>query len=172
MKSTHRQAARAKRQRVHTVTTYGLLDTLFANPDAPMPEPKRRHQLTRMYEGLRAMEQAPNPDADDWRVVSDAVNLMETLVKDMRLCDDSSGLLDDAVYAMALAGARHLQDGAPIRLDGRGIQAVRAVLSDYSAMLDTLSDRTMTECHRLTERRLHDIQAGRRRPHDVEIMKL
>jgi len=76
------------------------------------------------------------------------------------------------VAALALAGARHLQDGVPIRLDGRGIQAVRAVLADYSAMLDTLSDRTMTECHRLTERRLHDIQAGRRRPHDVEIMKL
>ena len=38
MKSTHRKAARAKRQRVHAVSTYGLLDTLFANPDAPMPE--------------------------------------------------------------------------------------------------------------------------------------
>ena len=78
MKSTHRQAARAKR---HLVTTYGLLDTLFARPDAPMPEEKRRHQLTRMYGGLHALETAPAPTPDDWRVVSDAVNLMETLVK-------------------------------------------------------------------------------------------
>ena len=34
MKSKHRNAARAKR---HLVTTYGLLDTLFASPHAPMP---------------------------------------------------------------------------------------------------------------------------------------
>jgi uncharacterized protein YyaL (SSP411 family) len=172
MKSAHRSAARAKRQRVHAVSTYGLLDTLFAAPDRPMPESRRRHQLTMMYEGLRAMEQAPNPATDDWRVVSDAVNLMETLVKEMGLCEDATCLLDDAVAAMALAGARHLQDGAPIRLDGRGIAAVRAVLSDYSTMLETLSERTMTECHRLTERRIYQIQAGQRQAHDIEIMKL
>lgn len=58
MKSAHRAAARAKRQRVHAVSTYGLLDTLFAAPDKPMPEARRNFQLTRMYEGLRAMEQA------------------------------------------------------------------------------------------------------------------
>lgn len=172
MKSAHRQAARAKRQRVHAVSTYGLLDTLFAAPDKPMPEARRNFQLTRMYEGLRAMEQAPAPSADDWRVVSDAVNLMETLVREMGLCDDSSGLLADAVAAMALAGARHLESGAPIRLDGRGIHAVRAVLADYAEMLETLSERTMTECHRLTERRIYQIQAGQRQAHDVEIMKL
>lgn len=73
---------------------------------------------------------------------------------------------------MALAGARHLQGGAPIRLDGRGIAAVRAVLSDYAEMLQTLSERTMTECHRLTERRIYQIQAGQRQAHDIEIMKL
>ena len=105
MKSTHRQAARAKRQRVHMVTTYGLLDTLFAAPDAPMPIDKRTHQLTRMYGGLRALETDTAPAPDDWRVVSDAVNLMETLVKDMRLCEDPGGLLEDAVAALAIAGA-------------------------------------------------------------------
>jgi len=173
MKSTHRQQAKAKRAgRVHLVTTYGLLDTLFARPDAPMPEEKRRHQLTRMYGGLHALETAPAPTPDDWRVVSDAVNLMETLVMDMQICEDASGLLSDAVAALALAGARHLETGAAIRLNAQDIHIVRAVLADYSAMLETLSDRTMTECHRLTERRLLDIQAGRRRPHDVEIMKL
>lgn len=170
MKSTHRKAARAKRQRVHAVTTYGLLDTLFAAPDAPMPAEKRRHQLTRMYGGLHALETAAQPAPDDWRVVSDAVNLMETLVKDMRLCEDASGLLEDAVAALALAGARHLETGAPIRLDGPGIQAVRAVLADYASVLETLSERAMTECHRLTEIRILQINAGHKRPHDVQIV--
>ena len=172
MKSTHRQAARAKRQRVHMVTTYGLLDTLFAAPDAPMPIDKRTHQLTRMYGGLRALETDTAPAPDDWRVVSDAVNLMETLVKEMRLCEDSSGLLDDAVKALAIAGARHVETGAAIRLDGAGIHAVRSVLEDYSAMLETLSERTMTECHRLTEIRILQINAGHKRPHDVQIVSV
>lgn len=64
MKSTHRQQARGKRR---LVTTHGLLDTLFARTDAPMPEEKRRHQLTRMYGGLHALETAPAPTPDDWR---------------------------------------------------------------------------------------------------------
>lgn len=169
MKSTHRQAARAKR---HLVTTYGLLDTLFARPDAPMPEEKRRHQLTRMYGGLHALETAPAPTPDDWRVVSDAVNLMETLVMDMQICEDASGLLSDAVAALALAGARHLEAGVPIRLDGPGIQAVRAVLASYAEVLGTLSARAMTECHRLTEIRILQINAGHKRPHDVQIVSV
>lgn len=172
MKSTHRQAARAKRQRVHMVTTYGLLDTLFAAPDAPMPIDKRTHQLTRMYGGLRALETDTTPAPDDWRVVSDAVNLMETLVKDMRLCEDPGSLLEDAVAALALAGARHLETGAPIRLDGPGIQAVRAVLASYVEVLETLSARAMTECHRLTEIRILQINAGHKRPHDVQIVSV
>lgn len=169
MKSTHRQAARAKR---HLVTTYGLLDTLFARPDAPMPEEKRRHQLTRMYGGLHSLETAPAPAPDDWRVVSDAVNLMETLVKDMRLCEDPGGLLEDAVAALAIAGARHLETGAPIRLDGPGIQAVRAVLASYAEVLETLSARAMTECHRLTEIRILQINAGHKQAHDVQIVSV
>ena len=169
MKSTHRAAARAKR---HMVTTYGLLDTLFARPDAPMPEQRRTFQLSRMYQGLHALETAAAPTPDDWRVVSDAVNLMETLVKDMQLCEDTAGLLADAVAALALAGARHLETGAPLRLDGPGIQAVRSVLADYASVLETLSERTMTECHRRTERRIAEIHTGKARAHDVRVMAI
>jgi hypothetical protein len=61
-----------------------------------------------MYEGLAAMEKAPSPTTDDWRVVSDAVNLMETLIETMQVCEDSSGLLMDAITAMAHAGRRNL----------------------------------------------------------------
>jgi hypothetical protein len=46
---------------------------------------------------------------------------------------------------------------------------VRSVLEDYAAMLETLSARTMTECHRLTERRGHEILRGVRQPHDVVV---
>ncbi len=159
-----------RRLRRSVPMTYSLMDELSASPTEPTPAATRRHQVTRMYEGLRAIEQSPSPTTDDWRVCSDAVNLMETLVS-MGEVADTSGLLMDAITALALAGKRHMK-GGPIRLDAPGIQAVRSVLEDYASVLDALPARTMVKCHRHTERRLRDILAGRKLPHDVEIIDL
>ena len=150
---------------------YTILDEMMASPTEALPAEYRTHQLTKMYEGLAAMEKGEHPTTDDWRVVSDAINLMETLVVEMKVCEDASSLLMDAITALVMAGKRNLAGGA-IRLDGAGIQAVRAVLEDYAALLDVLSARTMIRCHRLTEKRLHDLLDGKRKPHDVEVTSL
>lgn len=150
--------------------TYTWAHVMIASPTEPTPADQRRHQVTRMYAGLRAIEQDQAPSTDDWRVCSDAVNLMETLVGQGHV-QDGSGLLMDAVKALAMAGRRHVAGGA-IRLDGAGILAVRAVLEDYAAALEQLPHRTMVACHRETERRIAEIHAGHRRPHDVEVMAL
>lgn len=151
--------------------TYTLLDVLRASPDHPMPEATRTSQLLRMWSGLAALERDASPSANDWRVCSDAINLLETLVE-MGVHQDQSGLLRDAVSAMAIAGARHLEHGHPIRLSGAGMQAVRAVLEDYAAALENISHRTAIEAHRRTERRIQEIHSGKRRPHDVEVLAL
>jgi len=158
-----------KRKKTY-VFTYTLWDEMLASPTEPMPIDSRTHQLTRMWQGLVALELADTPSTDDWRVLSDAVNLMETLVAQGEVRDDS-GLLQDAITALAMAGRRSLA-GGNIRLDARGIQAVRAVLEDYASAVEQLSHRTMVRCHRLTERRIHDILNGKRKPHDVEVMAL
>jgi len=152
------------------VYTYSTLDIMFASPTEPMPADFRRHQLTRMYAGLHALETAPEPTTDDWRVCSDAVNLMETLITE-GVCEDASGLLQDAITALAMAGKRH-RAGRQIRLDGPGIAAVRAVLEDYASVLEVLPERAMKQCHRMTEKRIHEILAGKRLPHDVEVMDI
>lgn len=152
------------------IYTYSALDILMASPMEPTPADKRLHQLSRMWQGLAALETAPAPSTDDWRVCSDAVNLLETLV-DMGVCEDGSGLLMDAITALAQAGQRHIK-GQPLRLSGQGMQAVRAVLEDYAAVLEQIPHRTALEAHRRTERRIHEISSGRRKPHDVEVMKL
>lgn len=152
------------------IYTYSALDILMASPTEPTPADKRLHQLSRMWQGLAALETAPAPSTDDWRVCSDAVNLLETLV-DMGVCEDCSGLLMDAITALAQAGHRHMK-GQPLRLSGQGMQAVRAVLEDYAAMLEQIPHRTALEAHRRTERRIYEISSGRRKPHDVEVMKL
>jgi hypothetical protein len=151
--------------------TYTLIDLLLASPSAPMPHEKRTHQLTRMWGGLASIERAAAPTPDDWRVLSDAVNLMETLVLDMCLCVDASGLLPDAVAALAMAGKRS-RAGGPIRLDAPGIAAVRAVLEDYAIVLHVLPHRTMLQCHKRTEARIRDIARGKGKKHDVEVMAL
>jgi hypothetical protein len=96
---------------------------------------------------------------------------METLVLDMKVCEDSGGLLMDAITALAVAGKRN-RAGGSIRMDGAGIKSVRAILSDYAELLDVLPARVMIRCHRLTEKRLHELLDGKRRPHDVEITSL
>lgn len=158
-------------------THYSLMHELLASDTQPMPAATQRHQITRMADALTEMMTAPNPGREAWRVLSDAVNLLETLmlcgeapVKDAsgktvgshwRGCDgdpveiaDTSGLLQDAIAAMHRAGDR-LAQGKPMRLDGPGLAAVRAVLEDYQTALEALPARTMVRCHRNTEKRMH-----------------
>lgn len=148
---------------------YSIMDELMASPTEPLPAEYRRHQLTRMHGGLAALQNADAPTQDDWMVLSDCINLMETLVLDMKICEDTEGLLNEAVKAMAMAGKRSL-GGAAIRLDGAGLQAVKSVLSDYGDLIEILPARTMIRCHRLTEKRLHEILQGKRGPHDVTVL--
>ena len=158
---------------------YSVLDELMASDSQPMPAEKRAYQLTSMRQGLDEMLHAAAPSADAWRVLSDAVNLLETLVlggeapqrdaagrivgSHWRGCDgapvevrDSSGLLLDAIAALAHAGNRAMH-GKPMRLDGPGISAVRAVLEDYQAALECLPARTMIRCHRKTAARMRKV---------------
>jgi hypothetical protein len=124
-----------------------------------------------MYEGLHNLEQGENPTPDDWRLCSDAVNLVETLIMEMKVCEDANGLLMDAITALAKAGKRS-KAGQTLRLDGEGIVAVRSILRDYAELLDVLPARTMVRCHRLTEKRIQEILDGKKRPHDVEVCDL
>lgn len=160
-----------KRKIAKAQKIYSMFDELMASPMEPLATEKRQHQLLRMYQGLASLETSPEPSTEDWRLCSDAVNLMETLVLEMKVCEDTTGLLMDAITALAKAGQRS-KAGGVIRLDGAGMQALRAVLSDYADLLEMLPARTMVRCHRLTEKRIHDILEGRKRPHDVEITRL
>ncbi|MBP8183084.1 MAG: hypothetical protein KAX88_03180 [Rhodoferax sp.] len=170
----------AKRRNPFAPITYTWMDELMAAPDQPLHQDKRRHQLTMMWEGLRAMETAAEPKPNDWRLVSDAVNLMETFVKAGPWADckgervevhDCNGLIYDAVVALALAGAKYTE-GKALRLDGPGIQATRAVLEDYADLLEVLPARTVIQCHRKTERRIRKILHGIKESQDIEVTAL
>jgi uncharacterized protein YyaL (SSP411 family) len=148
--------------------TYSNMDVLMADPDNPTPEFKRNHQLTRMWQGLHALETSAEPTLDDWTVVSDAINMMETLLG-MGWVQDPDDTLTEAMGAMAEAGRRH-QEGHALRLSGKGIQTIRGILEDYASALEQLSYRVMIVAHRRTEKRLHEILDGKVQPHDVRFI--
>lgn len=152
--------------------TYSLLDEMCASPTQPMTVQKRTYTLTTLWAALASIESGPSPTSNDWRLCSDAVNMMETLVETLKVCEDASGLLHDATNALAHAALRHQETGASIRLDGPGIIAVRSVLEDYQTVLESLPHRTMIRCHRLTERRIREIRQGRTKDHDVVVVSL
>lgn len=143
-----------------------LVEALLASPTRPMPPAQRVHHLGAIYGGLRELEQAKAPTPDDWRRVADGINMMETLVE-RGVAEDSSGLLRDAIVAMAEASLRPV-----VRLDGPGITAVRAVLEDYAALVDILPHRMMIECLRATDRRIREMQAGRLRSSDIIVASI
>ena len=149
---------------------YSLIQEMMASPTEPLPQAQRTHQLPVMWEGLVSLESGEKPSTNDWRVCSDAINLLETLIE-MGLVEDRNGLLNEGVTEMAMARKRYRQ-GKPLRLSGTGIFAVRSLLEDYAEVINLLPARSMVRAHRLTEARLHDIIAGRKRPHDVEVMSL
>ena len=159
-----------KKHRKPKATRYTLFHELCADPINPLPQSWQRTQLTSMWDGLAQLETGAKPGPEDWSVCSDAVNLLETLVTQGEV-EDAQGLLSDAITALAQAGQRH-KAGQALRLSGPGMQAVRAVLEDYSAVIAVLTARTMIRCHRLTEKRLMAILAGKRQAHDVCVVSL
>lgn len=158
------------RKHKHRRPTYSHWDALLASSTEPISAERQQWQLLRMYEGLRALEQGESPTFHDWVVCSDAVNMMETFTE-LGICHDSSGLLEDAVQALVAAGEQY-KTRKVLRLTGPGIAAIRAVLEDYSEAIKVIPARTMLQCHRITEGRIHALLDGKGKEHDVLVKPL
>ncbi len=151
--------------------TYTLMDEIMSSPTVPISEDRRTYQLTLLYQALAALKLDPQPTKYDWQVCSDCVNLMETLILEMKVCQDQDNLLNDATMALVRAGKRK-RDGNNIRLDAEGIKALQALFEDYAELVAILPERVMVKCFRLTEKRIQDLRKGKKKAHDVEIMEL
>jgi hypothetical protein len=182
----------AKTRRKNSYTpTYTRLHELMHSATQPLSEARQRHQVERMRFALKNLETADKPTVHDWRLCSDAVNLMETMLVNCDVlsggkplpgwwmgCDgepveveDPDGMLLDCVTALAHAGKRKFSHGA-IQLDAKWLATVRGLIDDYASLIAALPARTTIRVHRLTEQRVHEILQGKSRPHDVEIIDL
>lgn len=146
---------------------FTLLDELQASATLPVPEHRLNGHLIRVHEGLMSMERDAVPSVDAWRDLSDAVNILESLIE-MGIVSDEGGQIIDAKNAMGQAGARHLETGA-IRLSGEGMQILRGLLEDYGTVVQALTERQFISACRRTERRVRQILRGVTRPGDVVV---
>ena len=142
-------------------TGYTLWDELRADPVQPLSIKDRINTVGKMADSMDALKLEPCPPVEDWRRLSDMVNMVTTLV-DMGEMLDSHALLADACEAMVKASDRY-KAGQPLRFDGPGVQAMDSLFQDYSMAVSVLPARTMIRCHRLTVKRLQSIRKGQQR---------
>ena len=145
--------------------TYSLMDELMASPSSPIPEAKRFYQLQRMHQGLHSIIYNDKPTSHDWSVVSDSINLLETLIND-EVAADNDGLIDEAIEAMVCASVA-IKSKTKVELSDSQENAISAVLEDYEMCLNELPARQIIRTHRRTEKRLLEIKRGKRQPQDV-----
>lgn len=140
---------------------YSLWDELCADPVQPLSIKDRLNTVGKMADSLASLKLDPTPDVEDWRRLSDMVNMVHTLV-DMGEMVDSQALLADVFEAMVKASDRYKAD-QPLRFDGPGVQAMDALFQDFSAAVSVLPARTMIRCHRLTVKRLQAVRKGQQK---------
>lgn len=140
---------------------YSLWDELRADPVQPLAIQDRINTVGKMADSMAALKLDPCPPVEDWRRLSDMVNMVHTLV-DMGEMVDSQALLADVFEAMVKASDRYKAD-QPLRFDGPGVQAMDALFQDFSTAVSVLPARTMIRCHRLTVKRLQAVRKGQQK---------
>lgn len=155
-----------KRRLPQHVPTYSPFAELVADPVKPIPESMKVPHLTKMYEGLDILRHA-QPSVEHWQVVSDAINLTKTLTTEMQICEDPEGVVDKALQSIHTAWTRYSESQLPITDDEYA--NLCWLLRDYGELLEYLPERTLIRCHRITEKRMHEVLNGNRKPGDIII---
>ena len=162
-----RKTKRAPRKYSNRHMLHTQWDVLTASPTHPMAPERYRSQLTKMHLALDAIARSAHPERSDWHALTDAVNLVDTLVRQGHAAD-TDGLLQDAVDSMGKAWQRFDDTGTPMRLDGIGLAAMRAILADWHTCLQQLPERTIIVAYIETERRIRAMLA--KPPADVVVI--
>lgn len=140
---------------------------------APAPKAERDLVIGRFRSDLEAMARGQDPTVDDWRDLSDVVNLVETLALVQGLLDiDATMPAVRAATAAMVAAAHRFKTTGRFGLDGPGLQALREVVDTYEAAAAGFTRYVMTEATRLTQERISAAQAATAPPPGVEIVSL
>ncbi len=137
----------------------------YRNPLArlqPLPRQVRDRFVLRAYSALDAMTKSRlGGDVEAWRDLADVVNVTETMATVCKMLSANALTYTQAANeAMKAAQARY-KDGKSLRLDGAGIEALRAVIAIYEQCLRYLTETQVEEAFVTTQREVQRlIRAG------------
>lgn len=129
---------------------------------APAPKADRDALMLRFNSALDALARQQHPGEEEWRLVADAINTVETLVDPMGrlLHDEVMPSVDRAIKGMGDA-ARRFREGKSMRLSADGLEAVRDVIAVYQQCLDGLTGAEMDEARHRTQLRVNALLKAR-----------
>lgn len=133
-------------------------------------ETKQREVLY-FLTALEAMSRGQHPGIEDWRALSDAVNVVETLCLSMHKLVPSEVMptINRAIAGMVECSKR-FKAGKGMRLDAEGLAALREVVSFYEQCLDGLTDFEMEQAKAQTQVRVLALQRAKdNRPEVIEL---
>lgn len=100
------------------------------------------------------------PERWHWVEIVDAVNLIETFIREGYI-DDPDGLHCDLHKSMVSAGTRFLSGKvSQLRFDAKGAAALAEFVDGFADMLRELPERKVVRAHRLTIERMERVLAG------------
>lgn len=128
----------------------------------PAPEAAREALMLKFYSALESMVRGSHPDSEDWRLLADAINVLETLALHTRRLPaaDVMPMVNAAITGM-VGAAKRFRAGQGMRLDAPGIEAIRQCLGVYAAAMALLTEREMSAARDETQRRLNLIYRSR-----------
>jgi hypothetical protein len=127
--------------------------TVHRNPLArllPLPKQVRDRFILRAYTALESLTSGKESDVEAWRDLADVINVTETLAVHLRKLDLQATVYTQAANDSMKAAQARYKAGNALRLDGQGIEAVRACLLIYSQCLELLTERQVEEAFRRT----------------------
>ncbi len=117
----------------------------------PLPAHVRERFVLRAYTALDALTSVKEgDDVEAWRDLADVVNVTETLAVHLRKLDLQATVYTQAANVAMKAAQDRYKRGMSLRLDGQGIEAIRAVLSIYEQCLTLLTERQVEEAFQRT----------------------
>jgi hypothetical protein len=122
----------------------------------PVSEDRRRKVMLAFLTAIESMRAGAHPGVDEWRSLSDAVNTVETLAIWQKKVDPAEVMptVNAAIAAMVHA-SRRFKAGQGMRLDARGLEALRDVIGLYEQCATLFTEREMAMAQAETQRRVN-----------------
>lgn len=147
------------------IVGFTLTDELFASPEHPLP-PARQRQLTdALAPALDLLARPEGAGHYEWTLIAACGNVLEQLIE-WGVCADAGGLLPEAHAALRASLEANRLRHEPLRLADAALLACRFLVHDFAEILAECPGRTFVRAVRRVDRRMVEIQSGKRRAGD------